>query len=116
MSGDQESTLLAAIKSSLKRMKEWLSSICNNVESLKKAKQPVAQLLYIIQNTGIVHSTLAHSAMITPVAGDVVNDKVVDSLSWGKRMELEDDLADPAGIITSEKAADNKVHGVTQVH
>ena len=86
------------------------------MESLKKAKQPVAQLLCIIHNTGTVHSTLAHIAMITPVAGDVVNDKVADSLSWGKSMELEDSLADPAGIITSEKAGGDKVHGVTQVH
>ena len=52
MSGDQESTLLAAIQASLKRIEERLSNVCNDVESLKKAKQPVAQLPYIIENTG----------------------------------------------------------------
>ena len=52
MSGDQESTLLAAIQASLKRIEERLSNVCNDVESLKKAKQSVAQLPYIIENTG----------------------------------------------------------------
>ena len=57
MSDEQELTLLAAIQAFLKRMEEQLSSICKDVESLKKAKQPVTQLLYIIENTGMVHST-----------------------------------------------------------
>ena len=115
MSGDQESTLLAAIQASLKRMEKRLSSICNDVESLKKAKQPVAQLLYIIENTGTVHNTPAQSAVNTPVVGDVVDDKVVPGLSWGKRMELEDNPEDLAGNITSEKPGGDKVH-LTQVH
>ena len=115
MSGDHELTLLAAIQASLKRMEERLSSICNDVESLKKAKQPVAQLPYIIENTGTVHSTPAQSAVNTPVVGDVVDDKVVPGLSWGKRMELEDNPEDPAGNITSEKPGGDKVH-LTQVH
>ena len=91
MSSDQESTSLAAIQASLQRMEERLSSVCNDVESLKKAKQPVAQLPYIIENTGTVHSTPAQSAVNTPVIGDVVDDEVVAGLSWGERMELEDD-------------------------
>ena len=74
MSGDQESTSLAAIQASLKRMEEQLSSICNDVESLKKAKQLVAQLPYIIENTGMVHNTPAQNAMNTPVVGGVVDD------------------------------------------
>ena len=59
MSGDQESTSLAAIQASLKRMEERLSSVCNDVESLKKAKQPVGQLPYINENTGTVRSTMS---------------------------------------------------------
>ena len=81
MSGDQESTSLATIQASLKRMEERLSSVCNDVESLKKAKQLVAQLPYIIENTGMVHSTLAQSIVNTPVIGDVVDDEVVAGLS-----------------------------------
>ena len=115
MSSDQESTSLAAIQASLQRMEERLSSVCNDVESLKKAKQPVAQLPYIIENTGTVHSTPAQSAVNTPVIGDVVDDEVVAGLSWGERMELEDDPEDPAGNVTSEKPEGDEVH-LTQVH
>ena len=60
--------------------------------SLRKAKQLAAQLPYIIENTGMVHSTPAQSAVITPVVGDDVDDKVVAGLSWGETMELEDNL------------------------
>ena len=52
----EELTSLAENQVSLKRMEEQLPSICNDVESLKKVKQPVAQLPYIIENTGMVHS------------------------------------------------------------
>ena len=38
-----------------------------------------------------------------PVVGYNVGDKVVAALFWGERMELEDDLEDPAGNITNEK-------------
>ena len=96
-------------------MEERLSSICNNVESLKKAKQLVAQLPYIIENTGTVHSVLVQSTVNTPVVSDVVKDKVIIGLSWGKRMKLEDDPKDPAGNITSEILGGDKVH-LTQVH
>ena len=74
---------MAATQVSLKSMEERLSSMCNNVESLKKAKQPVSQFSYIIENTGSVHSTPAQSTMDTPVVGDVVDDKVIAGLSWG---------------------------------
>ena len=117
MSGDQdwqESTLLAAIQASLKRMEERLSSTCNDVESLN-TKQLVAQLPYIIENTGTVHSTPAQSVVNTPVVGDVVDDKVITGLSWGERMELEDNAEDPAGNITSVSPGGDKVH-LTQVH
>ena len=115
ISGDQESTFLAAIQAFLKRMEERLSSICNDVESLKKAKQPVAQLPYLIENTCTVHSTLVQSTVSMPVVGDVVDDEVVAGLSWGKRIELKDDPRDPAGNIISEKPGGDKVH-LTQVH
>ena len=106
ISGDQESTLLAAIQAFLKRMEERLCSVCNDVESLKKAKQPVAQLPYIIENTRTVHSTLVQSIVSMPVVGDV--DEVVAGLFWGKRMELKDDPEDPAGNIISEKPGGDK--------
>ena len=48
--------------------------------------------------------------MSTPVVGDDVDDEVITGLSWGKRMELEDDLKDPAGIITNEIPGGDKVH------
>ena len=53
--------------------------------------------------------------MNTPVIGDVVDNKVVAELSWGERMELEDDPKDPAGNITSEYPGGDKVY-LTQVH
>ena len=84
------------------------------MESLKKVKKLAAQLLYIIENTGTVHSTLAHSAVIMPVVDDVVDDKVIVVLSWGEKMELDDNPEDLAGNITSKKPGGDKVY-LTQV-
>ena len=115
MSVDQELTSLAAIQASFKKMEERLSNVCNNVESLKKTKQLVAQLPYIIEYTGTVHSTLAQSALNMPVVGDVVGDKVIIGLSGGERMKLEDNPEDPASNITGKKPGGDKVN-LTQVH
>ena len=60
---------------------------CGN---LKKAKQPVAQPVYVV--------------------GDDVNDKVVAGLSLGERMVLEDDLEDPAGNITDKKPGGDRIY------
>ena len=118
MSDDQELTLLAAIQASLKRMEQWLSSICNNMKSLKKAKQLAAQLPVDIENTGTVHSTSVQSTVIMPVVSDVVNDEVIAGLSYGEKMELKDDPKDPADDTTSEKPEGDKVYltQVAQVH
>ena len=96
-------------------MEERISSVCNDVESLKKAKQLVAQLPYIIENTCTVHSTLVQSTVSMPVVGDVIDNELVAGLSWGKRMELKDDPEDPTGNIISEKPGGDKVH-LTQVY
>ena len=95
-------------------MEERISSVCNDVESLKKAKQLVAQLPYIIENTCTVHSTLVQSTVSMPVVGDVDNE-VVAGLSWCKRMEVKDNPEDPTGNIISEKPGGDKVH-LTQVY
>lgn len=44
-----------------------------------------------------------------PVAGNDVDDQVIPGLSWGKRMELEDQLKDLAGNITSKKPGGDQV-------
>ena len=50
-----------------------------------KAKQLVAQSTYIIDNNGTVHSThttpCMQSAVITPIVGDDVDDKVFAGVS-----------------------------------
>ena len=72
-------------------------------------------MLYIIDNTGTIHITPVQSAVITPVAGDVVDEEVITGLSWAKRMELEYELDDSTSNISSEKPGGDKVH-LTQVH
>ena len=78
------------------RIKKRLTEVCSDVDELKRgytarnqaAKLPVASV------SGVVPNTMAHSAAFTPVTNNADNaDKegIVTRLTWGKRMELEDE-------------------------
>lgn len=62
-----------AINATLLRMEQRLSTVCSNMEDLKKNKQGVAQL-HAFVNSGVVQSTPAQSGMTLPVKSDSVAD------------------------------------------
>ena len=114
MAQDQETNQLAAINVTLSRMEQRLSAVCNDVEDLKKDRQEGPQHRTSV-NSGVVHSTLAQSVVITPGnSGGVVDDVVVPSLTWAERMDLEDELSEVPDNTTDERSGGDKAH-LTQV-
>ena len=99
------------------QMKQWLTEVCSDVDELKYeniARNQAAQLP-VTPRTGIVASTMAHSATLTPVNADSADeDGVITRLTWGKCMELEDKHEDRARQLHGPSGG-NKVC-LTQAH
>ena len=115
MTEEQNSNPLTAIQATLERMERRLDSVFTDVENLKRNKSaysPAAQPSGGGVTPGVVQSTAAHSAVLTPENGDDEDDTVVPTLklSWGERMELEDEQD-----TTSDRPGGEKLR-LTQVH
>ena len=109
----------AGIQATLDRIDERLSSVCTDVEELKRDKHAREQAakLPIVNNPGTVQSTTAHSAVFTPVgvtADDVNEDDVVTKLTWSEQMELADE-DEGQGDSPVDRTGGDKVR-LTQVH
>ena len=100
------------------QMEKRLTEVCLDIDELKcgytarnqAAKLPVASV------SGMVPSTMAHSAAFTPVTNNSDNaneEGIVTRLPWGERMELEDETEDCDGSM--DHPGSDKVH-LTQVH
>ena len=115
MSGDQETSFFATMKATLKRMEEWLSTVCIDVENLKNSRPRVAEPPSS-SNSGVVQSTPAQSAMfMQPNSSGVGDDEIVTGLSWAERIDLENESGkDPAYNSTGDWSGSDKVH-LTQI-
>ena len=102
------------------RMEQRLTEVCSDVEELKRgniARNQAAQLP-VAPGTGVVQSTTAHSAALTPVNADNADeDGIVTRLTWGERMELEDENEDRDSSMDrpgGDKVCLTKVHQSTE--
>ena len=100
------------------RMEQRLTEVCSDVDELKRgyiARNQAAQLP-VAPGTGVVQSTTAHSAALTPVNADN-EDGIVTRLTWGERMELEDENEDRNSSMDrpgGDKVRLTKVHQPTE--
>ena len=104
------------------RMEKRLTEVCSDVDELKHgytARNQAAELP-VPSVSGVVPSTTAHSAAFTPVTNNSDNadeERIVTRLTWGERMELEDETEDRDGSMDhpgSDKVCLTQVHKSTE--
>ena len=97
MSGDN-SELFAAMQQTFEQMNDRLTTVCADVESLKRNQSPGGQGAQLPDGhqPGTLPSNAAPSIVSTPdnVFGSDGDDNVTTGLTWEEQMELEDDPAD----------------------
>ena len=84
-------------------MEKRLTEVCLDMDELKReytARNQAAELP-VPSVSGVVPSTITHSAAFTPVttnnSDNADEEGIVTRLTWGERMELEDETEDCNG-------------------
>jgi len=96
MMSEDNSDLLAAMQGTLEQMNYHLTTMCVNVEDLKRTHPPGGQGAQLPDNhqPGTLPSNATPSVISTPDNCSEYNDNVVTCLTWNEQMELEDGSAD----------------------
>ena len=121
MSDDNDSGVLSSIQQTLLRMEERLTTVCADVENLKRTQTPVGQGAQLSggRQPGSLQSNAAHSVVTTPesvIGGeDHDDDNVVTRLSWEEQMELTDAKQDADKVSKSAKRPKGEKLRLTKV-
>ena len=107
MSEDNNVELLSSMQQTLIRMEERLTTVCTDVEDLKRAQTPVGQGAQLSDGRQpcTLQRNVAHSVVSTPenLANGGEDDTVATCLSWEEQMELQDANGDADEVGNSAK-------------